>query len=266
MDETSASVEELNQMISMNSDNANRSVHISDANKKEVLESQQILEKVMRAIEDVDNGNQQVANQVENNNEKLEEIVKIILEINSKTAVINDIVFQIKLLSFNASVEAARAGEHGKGFAVVAEEVGNLAQSTAKAAQEISSLLNTSVDQVKGIAKETSEQIEVLINANKERVSSCVSLSKDCDNYLRKVVSGSDDVNRMVQEISASSSEQSVGMGEISKAVSQLSEIFQNSQKLSIENEGTVEVLYNQVELLNKEVSFLNEIVNGVKG
>jgi len=39
----------------------------------------------------------------------------------------NDIVFQTKLLSFNASVEAARAGIHGKGFAVVADEVGNLA-------------------------------------------------------------------------------------------------------------------------------------------
>ncbi|MBC7465119.1 MAG: hypothetical protein H7256_03945 [Bdellovibrio sp.] len=48
-------------------------------------------------------------------------------EIGNKTKVINDIVFQTKLLSFNASVEAARAGEHGKGFAVVAEEVGKLA-------------------------------------------------------------------------------------------------------------------------------------------
>jgi len=263
MDETSSSVEELNQMIYMNSENANKSVDISDNNRKQVEESQHILEKVIQAINEVDHGNQKVAHQVEANNEKLNEIVKIILEINSKTTVINDIVFQIKLLSFNASVEAARAGEHGKGFAVVAEEVGNLAQSTAKAAQEISDLLNVSVSQVKNIAKETAEQIEHLVSNNKENVFTCVNLSNECSTYLRKVVHGSGDVNKMVREISASSSEQSIGMGEISRAMGQLSDIFQTSQKLASESEHTVQLLYKQVEELNSEVRVLNEIVNG---
>ena len=58
-------------------------------------------------------------------------------QIKDKVNIINDIVFQTKLLSFNASVEAARAGENGKGFAVVAEEVGNLASVSGKAANEI---------------------------------------------------------------------------------------------------------------------------------
>jgi methyl-accepting chemotaxis protein len=77
-------------------------------------------------------------NQINYSNEQMSEIVKVIQEIETKTKVINDIVFQTKLLSFNASVEAARAGEQGKGFAVVAEEVGNLAQMSGNAAKEIS--------------------------------------------------------------------------------------------------------------------------------
>lgn len=263
MTETSSSMVELNSMIAMNSENANRSVDISDSNKNEVTESQVILDKVIEAIQDVDQGNMEVASQIDRNNEKLNDIVKIILDINNKTAVINDIVFQIKLLSFNASVEAARAGEHGKGFSVVAEEVGNLAQSTSKAALEITELLNTSVGHVKQIAKETSEQIERLVEKNKEKVSNCINLSKDCDDYLKKVMKGSEDVNRMVQEISASSSEQATGMDEISRAMNQLSDVFQNSQKLSNENQESVEVLYSQVERLNEEVNHLNSIVNG---
>jgi methyl-accepting chemotaxis protein len=67
-------------------------------------------------IEKVTDGNQQIVG-----------IVGMIQEIGNKTKIINDIVFQTKLLSFNASVEAARAGEQGKGFAVVASEVGSLA-------------------------------------------------------------------------------------------------------------------------------------------
>ena len=49
--------------------------------------------------------------QINQSNVKLQEINTIISNISSKTAVINDIVFQTKLLSFNASVEAARAGD-----------------------------------------------------------------------------------------------------------------------------------------------------------
>lgn len=73
----------------------------------------------------------------------LGEIVNGMAAITTKAKFINDIVFQSKLLSFNASIEAARAGEHGKGFAVVALEVGKLAQTSGKAAGEIHELLDS---------------------------------------------------------------------------------------------------------------------------
>src|SRR5690606_14658037 len=57
--------------------------------------------------------------------------------VEEKTNMINDIVFQTKLLSFNASVEAARAGHHGKGFSVVAEEIGRLAETSGTSASAI---------------------------------------------------------------------------------------------------------------------------------
>ena len=263
MAETSSSVVELNSMIAQNSDNAKHSADISNTNKKVVEESKLILNRVMSAIKEVDNGNDQLAHQVTQNNEKLKEVVDIIMEINNKTAVINDIVFQIKLLSFNASVEAARAGEHGKGFSVVAEEVGNLAQNTAKAALEITELLNSSVDNVKKIAKETAEQIDHLVHSNKDKVSKCISYSKECDDQLQQVKMKGEEVNTMIHDISASSREQASGMDEISKAMNQLSDIFHNSQKLTTDNLESVEVLYRQVENLNEEVSNLNVMVTG---
>lgn len=71
---------------------------------------------------------------------------------------ISDIAEQTNLLALNATIEAARAGDAGKGFAVVASEVKNLATQTAKATEQISSMIGTiqgstgnSVEAIEGI-------------------------------------------------------------------------------------------------------------------
>lgn len=77
-------------------------------------------------------------------NESVEK-AEVVENIGSLAAAISDIASQINLLSLNASIEAARAGEAGRGFAVVATEIGNLANETAKATDEI----NSTIEEIK---------------------------------------------------------------------------------------------------------------------
>jgi methyl-accepting chemotaxis protein len=73
----------------------------------------------------------------------MEDIAQQVTSINDAITVIDQIAFQTNILSLNAAVEAATAGEAGKGFAVVAQEVRNLANRSAQAANEIKAIVET---------------------------------------------------------------------------------------------------------------------------
>jgi methyl-accepting chemotaxis protein len=204
--------------------------------------------------------------QVNKSNESMAGIVKVIEEIGSKTKVINDIVFQTKLLSFNASVEAARAGEHGKGFAVVAEEVGNLAQMSGNAAKEISSLLEESVQKVNTIVHETKSSVEKLIADGKETVESGTQVARQCGEVLEEIVQNVSGVTSMAGEIATASQEQARGVGEITKAMGQLDQMTQQNAATSEECASAAEELSAQSEALKKAVQLLVMTVNGSDG
>lgn len=72
---------------------------------------------------------------------KIKELSDAILRISNQT----------NLLALNASIEAARAGEAGRGFAVVATEIGELANSTNDAANEIQKMSSDVVEAIQGL-------------------------------------------------------------------------------------------------------------------
>jgi methyl-accepting chemotaxis protein len=241
LEETASSIEEMNSMVQKNSENARKSSEISTTSHESASKGKEVVQEMIRAIEDINASNQQIA-----------EIVKVIGDIGNKTKVINYIVFQTKLLSFNASVEAARAGEHGKGFAVVAEEVGKLAQMSGNAAKEISTMLDGSMLKVEGIVNET-----------KVKVETGTKIAQQCGEVLGDIVTNVSSVNQMVGEISTACQEQSQGVQEITKAMSQLDQVTQENASTSEEAASAAEELAAQAESLRGVVRMLVQTIKG---
>ncbi|MBC7465543.1 MAG: hypothetical protein H7256_06080, partial [Bdellovibrio sp.] len=170
LEETSASTEEMSSMVDKNSENAKNAAVVSSQSQVSAEKGKQVVEQMIRSMDDINQSNTKIMDQINHSNAEIETIVRVIQEIGTKTKVINDIVFQTKLLSFNASVEAARAGENGKGFAVVAEEVGKLAEMSGSAAKEITSLLDGSIQKVEGIVRDTKTKVEALVADGRSKV------------------------------------------------------------------------------------------------
>lgn len=243
LEETASSIEEMNSMVQKNSENARKSSEVSGTSQISATRGKEVVQDMIKAIDAINESNQEIS-----------EIVKVIGEIGNKTKVINDIVFQTKLLSFNASVEAARAGEHGKGFAVVAEEVGNLAQMSGNAAKEIASMLEDSI-----------QKVDRIVNETKGKVENGTEVARQCGDVLDEIVTNVSSVTQMVGEISTACQEQAQGVQEITKAMNQLDQVTQENAATSEEAASTAEELSAQAESLRGVVQLLIQTIKGTQ-
>lgn len=199
------SFEEITQMIAKTAENARTSQDVSSNSFDTATHGQSMVTELNTSIIEISDSNESIKKRILKSNEELEEISKIISEIGTKTRVINDIVFQTKLLSFNASVEAARAGEQGKGFAVVAEEIGNLAEMSGNAAKEISAVLDRSLSLVDKTIENSKKEIMSIIDESKQKVESGSRAAVKCSDSLGEIVERVQEVNKLVVEIAIAS-------------------------------------------------------------
>lgn len=220
---------------------------------------------MIRAIDEINSANQKIAAQTDRTNEGLASIIQVIAEIDAKTRVINDIVFQTKLLSFNASVEAARAGEQGKGFAVVAEEVGNLAAMSGAAAREISSMLDASTKKVQAFVEENRRAFAEMIEEGRSKVVRGNEVARASGEALVEIVATVSSSAQLSGEISTATKEQSAGVQEIAGAMRSLEQATQQNAAATEQAAQVAEELSAQAESLMRSVQSLNQLIYGAR-
>ncbi|MEW9900744.1 methyl-accepting chemotaxis protein [Chitinivorax sp. PXF-14] len=142
--------------------------------------------------------------------------------------VIDGIAFQTNILALNAAVEAARAGEQGRGFAVVASEVRSLAQRSAAAAKEIKELIQDSVSRV-------NDGHELVVEAG---------------GTMTDIVGAVQRVRDIINEIAHASSEQSDGIDQVGRAITQMDEVTQQNAALVEQAAASAESLEDQARSL----------------
>jgi twitching motility protein PilJ len=171
-------------------------------------------------------------------------------EIGNITELINDIAEQTNTLALNASIQAATAGEAGRGFAVVADEVQRLAERAASATRQIETLVKT-------IQADTAEAIISMERSTANVVAGAKS-AEEGGQALTQIESASQEIAKLIQEISAAARAQS---GEATK----IAGTMQGIREIAVQTSGSAERTSQAVGELNTLSDKLRESVAGFK-
>lgn len=251
--QTAASLHEITSMANVNFDKSKNIVESTEEGLSKAQKAENTIEQLQKTMDDIAKGVNDLIAKIDQSNNDTTKILDIINSIEQKTKIINEIVFQTKLLSFNASVEAARAGESGKGFAVVAEEIGNLATMSGQAALEISDLIKTSVESVSNIVSTSKQMLDQISNENLERTQTGKDVVSEIGDLFSAITKNIAEASELSQQISNASKEQSHGVSEINQAIGQI-----DATTASMANNASITA--NSAETLETQIKELMDL------
>lgn len=212
IEELSATITEISQQIKQNAENTQL------ANTEAITAGDEVKTSSAQMLE--------MRSAMNNINTKSIEISKII-----KT--IEDIAFQTNILALNAAVEAARAGAAGKGFAVVADEVRNLAQKSAEAVKNTTTLIEETV----------------------QAVDQGTKIADSAAKSMQNVVECTNKVSALINQIAQASNEQAMAVSQVITGIDQISAVVQTNSATAEESAAASEELNGQAQLLKDQIS-----------
>ncbi len=187
---------------------------------------------------------------------QIEEMAKQSEQIEEIIETIEEIAEQTNLLALNAAIEAARAGEHGRGFAVVADEVRSLAERSANATKQTSSLIN----KVQKDISEAGGSIKLIV----EKVKTGAETANKSGEVIDKLLSSSNNVSQQINEMATANSEVASIMSGLLESIEKISLVIEQNMSATEELSSgvlqTVEMINNVAVISRQNAATINDI------
>ncbi len=215
----SQAIQELNDSIQLiheqTTNNTKRTQNANDLSQKSILRAQYGKDEMSKMLSSME--------ELKESSDNISKVIKAI----------DEIAFQTNLLALNAAVEASRAGEAGRGFSVVAEEVRSLASRSLEASKKTSILIEDTITKINDGAKIAATTSEAFIN----------------------IVGDVNAISKTVIDIDKATTEQAEELSQISRGLTQISQVVQDNSSTSEEAAAAAQELNSQSEVLSSLVA-----------
>jgi methyl-accepting chemotaxis protein len=218
----SKQVEEITSTISKTASAISNVATLAQEGSASANKVNELSQKGSEGAEKATQGLERISKIVTDAVEKIKTLASNSREVGMLAGEVTSIADQTNILALNAAIEAARAGEAGRGFAVVADEVRRLAEGSREFADQITTLINSVVEQAQQTATSTSE-------GAKEITESTGIINTSLSSFVQISTSVAE-ANAKIQEIAASISQQAQSAEQISKTATSIAKgIEQNT-------------------------------------
>ncbi len=211
--EITAATEAMNSMVVSIDEVSKNSENTADMALKSVGIAKNGGDIVRRNIDGMD----RIRENIQETSKRIKRLGESSQEIGDIVELINDIAEQTNILALNAAIQAAMAGEAGRGFAVVADEVQRLAERSSNATKQIEALVKT-------IQTDTNEAV-ISMEQSTAGVVNGARLAEESGGALEEIVDVSESLSNLIQNISATASQQSIAASGISGTMNVIQEI-----------------------------------------
>ncbi|MEY2988896.1 MAG: hypothetical protein RJB13_2417 [Pseudomonadota bacterium] len=246
LQKSGSAIQMLADSLVKHADSMGKTANYVALNSDETMKSQAATETIAAAFEKAQGNNDALIEKIDTYSARIENVLRTISSVSDKTKIVNDFIFQTKIISLNASVEAARAGELGRGFSIVAEELAHLSQSSGQSAKDIATLLESGLTDVDLLMRESQRDFKHLLSSSREVIERGSFAASQCSESVSALAETTRDLSELVEESGQALQMQLESFASVNESIKQLNETALDDSTLSARYADSVQELTEQ--------------------
>lgn len=226
-------IQMLAESLIQHADSTGKAADFVAENAEKIQKSQVSAVIVVDAFAGAQGNTDALVDKVESYAARIEDALRAIENLSEKTKIINDFIFQTKIISFNAAVEAARAGDAGRGFSIVAEELAHLSQSSGQSAKDFTSALEIGLAGIETLLRESREDFKLLLSNNREVIERGSNAALHCTESIESLSKISQNLSQLIGDTGQALRAQLESFASVSDSLKSLNDSASTEESLA---------------------------------